>query len=294
MSISRRTVLAGLGVGAGAAAVGPGIASAAADAPRARAVAAAQLAPAAISAGLDYLILGGSSFISQNNTLFFQPGSTGVYAGTAIDAHFGLPVGSTLREVEIFASGDPGPLTAEVYRVPAGGTFVAPALATTPVAGGASATMTLNELTDGNSLYLIEVTGTTATLALQMARVGFIPPYRRVVTVNPQQRVYNSRDSVGVAKIVDNEERVIDLSSVVPAGATAAIVNLTTTLQSALGYLSLFPDGTTWPGTSSINYFTAQDIANSSIVAVSTDRKIKVRCGGGATHVIIDVTGYLI
>jgi hypothetical protein len=87
---------------------------------------------------------------------------------------------------------------------------------------------------------------------------------------------------------------VIDLSSVVPAGAVAAILNVTTTLQSALGFLSLFPDGTAWPGTSSINYVTAQDIANSSIVGVSADRKVKVRCGGGATHVIIDVTGYLI
>jgi hypothetical protein len=115
-----------------------------------------------------------------------------------------------------------------------------------------------------------------------------------VVAVNPQLRVYNGRDTGGLTKIANDEERVIDLSSVVPAGATAAIVNLTTTLQTAVGFLGLFPDGTSWPGTSSVNYVAAQDAANSSIVGVSTGRKIKVRCGGGATHVIIDVTGYLI
>ena len=98
-------------------------------------------------------------------------------------------------------------------------------------------------------------------LRFQTARIGFIPPYRRLVTVNPQVRVYNTRDTVGLVKFANSEERVIDLSSVVPAGAVAAIVNLTTTQQDAPGFLGLFPDGTAWPNTSSINYFTGQDIA---------------------------------
>ena len=295
MAISRRKVLAGMGVGAGAAVVGQGGASAAPDAqPSGAGGGEASLVPAAITPGLDYLLLGGSEFMGRTNDIAFSSGTTGVYtttAGAFIDSHFGLPVGATLKEIEIFASGT-GSLDIAIYRV---STAVAvTGIGTGSATAAAPGTLTFTEVTDGNSIYVIEIDNTSATLRFQTARIGFIPPYRRLVTVSPQVRAYNTRDTAGLVKFANTEERVIDLSAVVPAGAVAAVLNLTTTQQEGPGFLGLFPDGTAWPNTSSINYFTGQDIANNSIVGVSADRKIKAHCGGGATHVIVDVTGYLI
>jgi hypothetical protein len=292
MSITRRNVLAGAGISAGAIAVGQGVATAADEQATSTSAADVPLLPAAITASLDYLILGGSEFMGRTNNISYSSGTAGVFtSGTYIDCHFGLPVGSTLKEIEIFAAGT-GSLSVGAFRVSAAGAV--DSIGSVSVTGGSSGTMSFTELTDGNSVYLIEISGTSASLLFQTARVGFIPPYRRLVTVNPQVRVYNTRDTPGLVKFVNAEERVIDLSAAVPAGAVAAILNLTTTQQDAPGFLGLFPDGTTWPNTSSINYFTGQDIANNSIVGVSAARRIKAHCGGGATHVIVDVTGYLI
>ena len=292
MSITRRNVLAGMGVSAGVVATGQGAAAAAPDQVTTPTEVAAPLLPAAITPGLDYLFLGGSQFMGRSNDILFSNGTAGVYtSGVFIDAHFGLPVGSTIKEIELFITGSSS-VTVGTYRISTAGAISS--LGALTVVGGTPGTISMTEVTDGNSIYMIEVNGTTAGRVFQAARVGYIPPYRRLITVNPQQRVYSTRDTPSLVKFVNTEERVIDLSAAVPAGAVAAVLNVTTTQQENPGYLGLFPDGTTWPGTSSINYFTGQDIANNSIVGVSSDRKIKCRCGGGSTHVIVDVTGYLI
>ena len=51
----------------------------------------------------------------------------------------------------------------------------------------------------------------------------------------------------------------------------------------------------TWPGNSSLNYGPATpNIANGVICTLGAGNKIKVRCGEAATHVIVDVIGYLL
>jgi len=82
-----------------------------------------------------------------------------------------------------------------------------------------------------------------------------------------------------------------------PGGITAPVqsiaYNLTVAQPSGSNYLSLAPgDATTAPATSSINFF-SNDIANSGIISISTDRELKVLCGDdlGGCHFIIDITG---
>jgi hypothetical protein len=78
------------------------------------------------------------------------------------------------------------------------------------------------------------------------------------------------------------------------AGAKAALVNLTITNTEGSGFLGLFPTGTAWPGTSSINWSGPnQIVANSATVAVSPEGSIDIFCGGGGrTHVVVDLLGY--
>jgi hypothetical protein len=113
-------------------------------------------------------------------------------------------------------------------------------------------------------------------------------------------RVYDSRGGAvplgGVKGILGpGVERVIDAKnngSGVPAGAVAVMVNLTVTNTSSGGFCSLFPNGTVWPKTSSINWgLPNPSIANTTLVQVDAAGQFKVRCEGTA-DVIVDVIAY--
>ena len=102
-------------------------------------------------------------------------------------------------------------------------------------------------------------------------------------------RVYNSNTAT---KINVGQERVIDLGTGVPPGASAALVNLTVYGTVGSGYLAIRANGVAWAGTSNINWFGPnQTLANNATTAVNAGGEVKVR-GGGTTHFIIDLIGY--
>ena len=70
-------------------------------------------------------------------------------------------------------------------------------------------------------------------------------------------------------------------------------MNLTATDTIGPGWLSLFPNGTPWPGTTTINWSTTgTNIANSTIVKLDSLQRVRVRAAG-STHFLIDVQGFL-
>ncbi len=80
----------------------------------------------------------------------------------------------------------------------------------------------------------------------------------------------------------------------VPAGAKAALVNLTATEPQSYGHLTAYPNGTTPPATSNVNYNRGQTVANFAVVPIGSDGTITVRNSSeGRTHVILDVVGYV-
>jgi len=106
-------------------------------------------------------------------------------------------------------------------------------------------------------------------------------------------RAYDSRGTGG--PIGAGQERTVDLSVAVPEGASGVLANLTATNAAALGYLAVFAYGVTWPGNSSLNFAPDLDLANSVTSAISADRQVTVRGGGGPgaeADFIIDVVGY--
>ena len=81
------------------------------------------------------------------------------------------------------------------------------------------------------------------------------------------------------------------LGSPVPAGARAAVVNVTATDGSRPGYLAL-GDGAAGSA-SAVNYGVGLTVANSSIAPVATDGTVVLRNGGtGTVEAVVDVTGY--
>jgi len=85
----------------------------------------------------------------------------------------------------------------------------------------------------------------------------------------------------------------------VPAGATAATINVTITGPNQAGYLTLWPSGGAQPTVSTINFNAGEPaLANGAIVplaAAPPDLSIFYGVGVFGTwsvHVILDVTGY--
>ncbi|QIM20159.1 hypothetical protein G7075_01710 [Phycicoccus sp. HDW14] len=81
----------------------------------------------------------------------------------------------------------------------------------------------------------------------------------------------------------------------VPAGATAVVANLTTVSASASGLpLLSWASGQPRPTTSNGNTVRGQAVATQAVVGVGRDGRIALATGGGSTHLVVDVVGYVI
>jgi hypothetical protein len=80
----------------------------------------------------------------------------------------------------------------------------------------------------------------------------------------------------------------------VPLGATAFSLNFTVTdspVSASTGFISAYPTGQPWPGTSTVNFKGGAQIANAAIVPAGTNGSIDIYAFI-QTHVIVDVNGY--
>jgi len=77
----------------------------------------------------------------------------------------------------------------------------------------------------------------------------------------------------------------------IPAGATAAVFNVTAAAASASGFLSVSPEPTVTPGASNVNYSAGQASPNRVIVPLSATGSISIY-SAAAADVIVDVSGY--
>ncbi|HEX8409702.1 MAG TPA: hypothetical protein VF883_12625 [Thermoanaerobaculia bacterium] len=78
----------------------------------------------------------------------------------------------------------------------------------------------------------------------------------------------------------------------IPSDASAVVMNVTAVSPSTNGWLALWPAGTVWGGTSTMNYRTGRTRANNGTVPLPNNGYVSVMNAGGTQHVIVDVTGY--
>jgi hypothetical protein len=79
----------------------------------------------------------------------------------------------------------------------------------------------------------------------------------------------------------------------VPAGATAVVLDVTASTPTAAGYLTVYPQGGTNPGTSNVNFTANETVANLVTVPLSTAGGITIAEGfTGQANVDVDVEGY--
>jgi hypothetical protein len=97
----------------------------------------------------------------------------------------------------------------------------------------------------------------------------------------------------GVAGTLTNSTpKVIAVGAGVPLGATAVILNVTVTNPSAGGFLTVWPDGSSMPLASNLNWVAGQTVPNRVIVGVAGG-KVDIALGStGTADVIVDVNGF--
>lgn len=77
------------------------------------------------------------------------------------------------------------------------------------------------------------------------------------------------------------------------SGITAVALNVTVTNPGDSGHLTVYPDGQQAPTASNLNFTAGQTVANSVVVPVGSDGRIRVLNGAWApSDVIVDVVGY--
>ena len=117
-------------------------------------------------------------------------------------------------------------------------------------------------------------------------------PTTGFVTTAPT-RALDTRYGIGAPARQLAPHQQLELCLPVPAGASAAALNLTVTGSSQAGWLSAYRDGTARPGTSSINWGPGETIANMTQTPVSAGGCMDLYNGGGAAvSVIADLSGY--
>jgi hypothetical protein len=140
----------------------------------------------------------------------------------------------------------------------------------------------------GGTAAAVGVAATTIGLGGRAAADPFVPAYLPIGPI----RVYDSRKPGG-RRLTTGQVDTLAMGSF--PEDLAYTFNLTATATAGSGgYLSVFPADKPWPGTSSINWYTSgMAIANNVFTGTwaANDNSIKVLCGSGSTHYILDLIG---
>ena len=87
-------------------------------------------------------------------------------------------------------------------------------------------------------------------------------------------------------------QRPGDRSGWCPTGATAVVANVTVTGATAQSYLTAYPEGSSRPLASNLNFTSGQTVANLVTVPLSATGGIDLYNAAGSVNVLVDVTGY--
>ena len=112
-------------------------------------------------------------------------------------------------------------------------------------------------------------------------------------------RLLDTRSGLGAPKgVVGNGQQVVltiagaDGGALPASGIKAVALNVTVTGTVGGGYVTAYPDGTTRPTASNLNFNPGDTLANMVIVPVGADGKVDLFNASSGTQLIADVAGY--
>lgn len=251
--------------------------------------------------GLTYLTFGQFAFRPNLFANGYSVSGTGCYCSTTdgyVVANLDLPAGAIVKQIDFAGQNNSGGAVSffvERFELAgSGNNTVGEVLIPNGAAVLQSGTVAVNHVVDSAYSYDAALF-TGSKMRMFSCRVGFAGPFG-FFPVTPQVRKLDTREPGPLTgKFLPGQTRTLALG--LPTGATAAIVNVTVTDTVGGGFLGLFPAGTPWPGTASINWAaTGQSIGNNATVPVSPSGDVNIICNGSpdaATSVVIDLVGYL-
>jgi hypothetical protein len=110
-------------------------------------------------------------------------------------------------------------------------------------------------------------------------------------------RIVDTRDGTGGRDTKLGSGQTMDVQVTgrggVPASDVSAVVmNVTATNPTAASFLTAYPAGATKPSASNLNFVAGQTVSNRVVAKIGTGGKVKLYNNSGATHVVIDVSGW--
>ncbi|WP_157494732.1 hypothetical protein [Kutzneria sp. 744] len=156
------------------------------------------------------------------------------------------------------------------------------------VAGETRANLVTVTLIPGQSLFELSSGPNALDAIVDVAGYYSAGGASKFTPVAPK-RVLDTRDSgpVGPQGTV-----TVDLSGQVPAGATAAVFNLTGTDVTGDTFVTAYPAGQQKPDASNLNLVAGQTAPNLVTVALSPDRKVTLANAYSTVDLIADLAGY--
>ncbi len=165
------------------------------------------------------------------------------------------------------------------------------------VSGTPPATSTpITGLTPGDSYsFTVSATNSLGTGPASTALTELLPaPYFPVAPARIcDTRASNTTECAGMTLAAGGTLKVqVSGEGGVPAGATAVVANVTVTGATAQSFLTAYPDGTTRPLASNLNFGAGQTVPNLVTVPLSAGGAIDLYNAAGTVNALVDVDGY--
>ena len=128
----------------------------------------------------------------------------------------------------------------------------------------------------------------------QPAFTATMPVNLTSVPVTPA-RILNTTSGAGACRLAAKgrlDVKVTGVGGVPATGVGAVALTVMGYKPSAATYLSVYPAGTTWNGTSSLNVPAGGTVATTVIVPVGSDGRVSIGNGAAPIDVLVDVSAY--
>ncbi|GIF74286.1 hypothetical protein [Asanoa siamensis] len=156
-------------------------------------------------------------------------------------------------------------------------------------AGQTMANLVTVQVRNGRVRILNGSRGTTHVLA---DLAGYYANTGAGLEATPPARVLDTRSAPGGAPVPANGRVTVDLSARVPAGTTAAVLNLTVTEPTKGGLFTAYPPGAEVPTASNINFVAGQTVNNMVLAPVVGGKVAFAHTGSGTAHLLVDLAGW--
>lgn len=185
-----------------------------------------------------------------------------------------------------------------ITAYPDGETTVPGTQNVTFIAGQTVATLAIVKLGPNGTVDLANnSTGTTQMIA---DVAGYFTPSSAsgYTSLTPARLLDTRNGTGGFHGMVGNGQQVVltiagaDGGALPATGVKAVALNVTVTGGVGGGYVTAYPDGTTRPTASNLNFNPGDTLANMVIVPVGADGKIDLFNASAGTQIIADVAGY--